>query len=85
MNKMMAMENGEITEVVEEEDGYYVVRMVNNNSSKAYDKAVEEAIKKEEEEAFNKEYSDNILPNHSYELNTKAISNLRMGRITLVD
>lgn len=84
-NIMMSMENGDITDVVEEESGYYLVRMINNNSSEAYDKAVDDAIKKEEEAAFTKEYTDNILPNHSYELNSKAISNLRMGRITLVD
>ncbi|NLL00239.1 MAG: hypothetical protein GX271_06205 [Clostridiales bacterium] len=84
-NIMMAMENGDVTEVIEEEDGYYVVRMIDNNSPKAYETAVEDAIKKEEEAAFNKEYIENILPNHPYELNTKAISNLRMGRITLVD
>lgn len=84
-NIMMGMGNGDITEVIEEEDGYYVVRMINNNSSEAYDKAVDDAIKKVEEESFTKEYTDNILPNHTYELNSKAISNLRMGRITLVD
>lgn len=85
MNIMLAMENSDITEVIEEEDGYYVVRMINNNSSASYDKAVEDAIKKVEEDTFTKEYTDNILPNHPFELNTKAISNLRMGRITLAD
>ena len=81
----MSMENGDITDVVEEDDGYYVFRMVNNNSSETYEKTVEDAIKEKEEEAFSKEYNESILPNHTFELNNRAIRNLRMGRITLVD
>ncbi|NLO08674.1 MAG: hypothetical protein GX129_02240 [Clostridiales bacterium] len=85
MSTMLAMENNDITDVVEEADGYYVIRMLNNNSAETYDRTVEEAITEKEEEAFSKEYMDNILPNHSFELNNRAIGNLRMGRITLVD
>lgn len=85
MNTMLEMENGEITEVVEEEDGYYVIRMINNNSSETYDRTVKDAITEKEEEAFAAEYTDNIYPKHTLELNNKAINNLRMGRITLVD
>jgi hypothetical protein len=59
--------------------------MINNNSSETYDNTVRDAIKEKEEEAFSEEYMNNILPKHSFELNNKAISNLRMGRITLVD
>ncbi|NLP16279.1 MAG: peptidyl-prolyl cis-trans isomerase [Clostridiales bacterium] len=82
---LLSMENGDITDVVEEDDGYYVFRMVNNNSSETYEKTVEDAIKEKEEEAFSKEYNESILPNHTFELNNRAIRNLRMGRITLVD
>lgn len=85
MSTMVAMENGDITEVIEEEGGYYVVRMINNNSSETYDNNVKEAITKKEEEIFAKEYNDNIIPKHSFTINDKAIRNLRMGRITLVD
>ena len=82
---VMAMENDAISEILETEDGYYVVRMVNNNSSETYDRTVEDAIKKAEEEAFTKQYNENILPKYTYDLNERAIRNLRMGRITLVD
>ncbi|TAH74817.1 MAG: hypothetical protein EWM47_01570 [Anaerolineaceae bacterium] len=85
MNIMLAMENGDITEVTEDEDGYYVIRMIDNNSPETYNKTVEDAIKAKEEEAFAEEYIDIILPKHAFELNNKAINNLRMGRITLVD
>ena len=82
---VMAMDNNEISDILETEDGYYVVRMKNNNSAETYDRTVEEAIEKAEEEAFNEEYNNNILPKHNYVLHEKAIQNLRMGRITLVD
>lgn len=82
---VLAMENDEISDIIETEDGYYVVRMVNNNSSKAYDSAVADAIEKAENEAFMNEYNEYILPKYDYKINTKAINNLRMGRITLVD
>lgn len=85
MNTLLAMENKDITEVVEEEDGYYVIRMINNNSSETYDQTVADAIKEKEEEAFSEEYIDNILPKHTFKLNNNAIANLRMGRITLAD
>jgi len=80
-----AMENGEISDILETEDGYYVVRMINNNSSETYDNTVEKAIKDAEEEAFSKQYTENILPKYDYKLHERAIKNLRMGRITLVD
>ncbi|NLJ96022.1 MAG: hypothetical protein GX321_02615 [Clostridiales bacterium] len=84
MNTLMAMENQEISEVLETEDGYYIVRMINNNSSETYDKVVKDAITAAEDEAFSNEYFDNILPKHSYETHDSAIKRLRMGRITLV-
>jgi foldase protein PrsA len=79
------IENGDITDVIEDEDGYYVIRMINNNSPDSYNKAVDDAITKKEEEAFTAEYTDNIFPKHTFKLNNNAINNLRMGRITLVD
>ena len=85
MDTVMAMENGDISEVLETDSGYYVVRMVDNNSPETYDQTVDDAIAKAEEEAFAKEYNDNILPRHTFKLNNSAIRNLRMGRITLID
>lgn len=85
MKTVMAMENGDITELIEEEDGYYMIRMINNNSPQAYNTTVDEAIKEKEEEAFGQEYNNIILPNYSFEINERALNNLRMGQITLVD
>lgn len=81
---MMAMENNSVSEVYEAENGYYVIRMKNNNSTESYDNAVEDAITTAENEAFTKEYNENIFPKHTFKINAGAVSNLRMGRITLV-
>ena len=81
---LLSMENGDITDVVEEDDGYYVFGWLIITPLKPT-KTVEDAIKEKEEEAFSKEYNESILPNHTFELNNRAIRNLRMGRITLVD
>lgn len=79
---MMAMGNGAISEIYEEEDGYYIVRMVNNNSSESYDTAVKDAITTAENEAFDKVY-EQIKEKHEYKMNDRAIKSLKMGSITI--
>jgi foldase protein PrsA len=83
--KIIAMENDQISDIFEDEKGYYVVRMINNNSSETYDSTIENAIKSAEEEAFQTEFMDNILPKYTYDIKERALRNLRMGSITLVD
>jgi foldase protein PrsA len=80
---MVAMENGDLSEIYEAENGYYIVRMINNNSSEAYDNAVKQAITDAETEGFNKIYDD-ILKNYTYKTNESALKSMRMGTITLI-
>ncbi len=82
--QLMTMNNNQITDVYEAEDGYYVVRMINNNSSERYDSEVESAIKAKENEEFQKIYDD-ILSKHKYKINNNALKPLRMGNLTLAD
>lgn len=77
------LDNGKVSEIFEGKDGYYIVRMLNNNSQETYTEVVENAIKTAEEEAFQKEYTDNILTKYKYEINNKAVNKLKMGTITL--
>lgn len=79
---MMAMENGAVSEIYEDESGYYIVRMINNNSSESYDTAVEEAITSKENEEFNTIY-EGILKQHKVKTNDKAIKKLKMGSLTI--
>lgn len=79
---MVAMNNGDISDIYETEDGYYVVRMKDNNSSESYDNAVESAITQAENEKFD-EYYNGIKAEHEYSLNQKALDSMTMGSITL--
>lgn len=80
--KIMSMENGTVSEVIEDESGYYLIRMINNNSSESYDQAVEDAITAKENEEFNKVYED-IKKDYEPVVNEGALRSLRMGSITL--
>lgn len=81
--KLMAMDNNQIGDVYEAEDGYYLVRMINNNSSERYDSEVEKAIEAKEKEEFQKIYAD-ILKKHEYKINYDALKSLQMGTLTLL-
>ncbi|MEG2775521.1 MAG: hypothetical protein RR906_08950, partial [Acetivibrio sp.] len=56
--KLMAMNNKEIMDIVEAEDGYYAFRMVNNDSPEQYNTKVEESISAEEEAQFKGVYEE---------------------------
>ncbi len=80
--QIMAMNNKDVSDVIETDTGYYVIRMINNNSSETYDSTVEKAITDAENEAFDKVY-DELLAKHTYKVNEKALNSLRMGSLTL--
>lgn len=84
-NKLMAMNNGDISDIIEEENAYYIVRMVNNNSSESYDKEVENEISDAQDEAFNEMYKNEILPKHEYVVIDKALKKYKMGSLTLAN
>lgn len=79
-----ALENKEISDILENELGYFLVRMVDNNSQDAYETAVKDAITKAEEDAFAEKYQE-ILDTYEYEVNDKVMKSLRMGEITLIN
>ncbi len=82
---MMEMNNGDISNIFEAENGYYIVRMVNNNSDEAYNEAVDQAITDAEDQEFQNYYAENFLSKHDIKINEKAVKALRMGSITLID
>lgn len=79
---MVAMNNGDISDIITTDKGYYVVRMKNNNSSESYDSAVESAITQAESEKFD-EYYQGVKANYKYSTNEDALAALTMGSITL--
>jgi foldase protein PrsA len=79
---MMAMNNGDISEIYEAEDGYYIVKMVDNNSSEAYDNEVKSQISAEENKQFEAFYTE-IEEKHEYSSNEKALASMKMGNVTI--
>lgn len=80
--KVKAMNNDEISEVLEGEDGYYVVKMINNNSTASYDQAVEDAVSSAEEEAFQGKY-DEQAGNYTTTVNDKVWDLIVLGNYTM--
>ena len=76
------MNNGDISEIYEAEDGYYIVKMVDNNSSEAYDNEVKSQISTEENKQFEDFYNE-IKEKHEYSTNDKALASMQMGNVTL--
>lgn len=83
LNAMMAMNNGDISEIFDEDSAYYIVKMVNNNSTESYDAAVEDAVAQAEDEAFSDKFDNEILPKHEYIIIDKALKRYKMGNITI--
>lgn len=56
--KLIKMKNGDISDVIEGEDGYYLVRMENNDDSEAYDDQCKSVVEEEETNQFNARYQE---------------------------
>ena len=81
---MMSMNNGDVSEVYETENGWYLVRMINNNSTESYDAEVESQIKAAQDEAFQELYQE-IAATNDYKINYGALKSVIMGNHTLVN
>ena len=79
--QLKKMKNGEISDLIETEDGYYFFRMENNNSTEAYDNAVKEAISKEEEQQFEADYKS-IASSYTIEVNNGQWKKIKLGSYT---
>lgn len=77
------LDNDTVSEIFEDEKGYYLVRMLDNNSTESYDQAVEAAITQAEEEVFQEEYNQNILPKHEYKIHNSGLRRITMGSLTI--
>lgn len=80
--KVKAMENDEVSDVLEGEDGYYVVKMIDNNSTASYDQAVESAVSSAETEAFQEKYDEQV-DNYTTTVNDKVWDTIVLGNYTI--
>ena len=79
--KMIKMENNEISDVIEGEDGYYLIKMVNNNDSAAYDKQCETVVSDEETKQFDARY-DQLKAGYTTEIQSYWKSRVKLGSFT---
>ena len=79
--KLIKMENNEISDVIEGEDGYYLIKMVNNNDSAAYDKQCETVVSDEETKQFDARY-DQLKAGYTTEIQSYWKSRLKLGSFT---
>ena len=74
---------GDVSEVLEGEDGYYIIKMADDSSTASYDNAVQEAINSEEESAFDEEYTTNIEPNYTVNVDYDVWDTVKIGNYSL--
>nr|MBP3599055.1 peptidyl-prolyl cis-trans isomerase [Eubacterium sp.] len=83
-NKLIKMENGEISDVIEGEDGYYLVRMENNDDSEAYDAQCETVVQEEESKKFSEQYAT-FAPAYTTEVQSYWKGRVTLGSYTAVE
>ncbi len=82
--KLTKMENGEISDVIEAEDGYYLVRMENNDDSEAYDTQCQTVIEEEQSKQFLAKYQT-FAPTYSTEVQSYWKGRVKLGSYTTVE
>lgn len=76
------LENDQISDVIEAEDGYYLVKMINNNDDEAYENEVKNQISTEETNKFNEWYGEKSK-DYKITMNNKVWDDVVMGNMTV--
>lgn len=79
--KLIKMQNDEISDVIEGEDGYYLVKMINNDDPAAYDKQCETVVSDEETKQFNTRYNQ-IKTGYTAEIQSYWKGRVKLGSYT---
>lgn len=79
--KIIKMNNDEISDVIEGEDGYYLIKMVNNDDSEAYDEQCDSVVTTEENRLFQAKY-DEIVLGYTMEVQSYWKSRVKLGSYT---
>ncbi|SFR76572.1 peptidyl-prolyl cis-trans isomerase [Anaeromicropila populeti] len=80
--KIMAMSNNEISQVLEDSNGYYIVKMINNNSDETYNQTVEDAIAEEENSQYETKFVE-IAANYDFSAVDKNWNEIVLGDTVL--
>lgn len=82
-SKLIKMQNDEISDVIEGEDGYYLVKMVNNDDPAAYDEQCKTVVSDEETKQFNARYNQ-IKTGYTAEIKSYWKGRVKLGSYTTV-
>lgn len=82
LKKIKKMNNGDISEVLEDDDAYYVVKMVNNNNQEAYEQQCTQAVEEEKESQFNTKYKNEIKANYTAKAQSYWKGRVNLGYLT---
>ena len=80
--QIMKMENGQISDIIEGDDGYYLIKMVNNDDSEAYDNQCQSVVNEEETKQFNARYAE-FAPNYVTEVQSYWKGRVKLGSYTI--
>lgn len=77
------MKVGEVSDVLKGKDGYYIIKLTDNTSTESYDNAISQAKETAEEDAFNEEYTSNIEPNYTVDVDYDIWDNVAVGSYSI--
>lgn len=77
------MKVGDVSDVLEGNDGFYIIKLKDNTSTESYDNAIAEAKETAEEEAFDEEYTSNIEPNYAIDVDYDIWDNIAVGSYSI--
>ena len=80
--QIMKMDNGQISDIIEGDDGYYLIKMVNNDDSEAYDNQCQSVVNEEEAKQFNARYAE-FAPNYVTEVQSYWKGRVKLGSYTI--
>lgn len=80
--QIMKMDNGQISDIIEGDDGYYLIKMVNNDDSEAYDNQCQSVVNEEETKRFNARYAE-FAPNYVTEVQSYWKGRVKLGSYTI--
>lgn len=80
--QIMKMDNGQISDIIEGDDGYYLIKMVNNDDSEAYDNQCQSVVNEEETKQFNARYAE-FAPNYVTEVKSYWKGRVKLGSYTI--